>query len=287
MSGLPPRSVKSPRQGEPARRPRRSLRARPRKARPRAVRRKAAASPRKASRARRREPVPGSPRSAQTRQTPRKARPLQAWFPKAWSPRPRFLRDLVAQGVVSQAQVQGSVSQAATSPDLVSQLPVSGDSGAGDTTRKGSSRPTKSNRRSNRPETRCAFGRDRHRLVASRERDERDRRRIERDCHQSADRGPLVRSPKPAISDLLGDDQRAARANQRLRAAPDSLCQRSGHFYRGVVADLGGDNRAAGRWRTCPGARGAGSDFSGRGGRDRFDRPDFACFVARRRRSRS
>ena len=91
MSGLPPRSVKSPRQGEPARRPRRSLRARPRKARPRAVRRKAAASLRKASRARRREPVPGSPRSAQARRTPRKARPLQAWFPKAWSPRPRFL----------------------------------------------------------------------------------------------------------------------------------------------------------------------------------------------------
>ena len=78
---------------------------------------------------------------------------------------------LVTEGMVFQAQVQGSISQDATSPDSVSQLSISGDLDAGDTTQKGARRPTKSNWRdvSNRPETRCAFGRDRHRLAARRE----------------------------------------------------------------------------------------------------------------------
>jgi len=48
---------------------------------------------------------------------------------------------LVTDGMVFQAQVQGSISQDATRPDSVSQLSISRDVGAGDTTQKGAAVP--------------------------------------------------------------------------------------------------------------------------------------------------
>jgi flagellar hook-length control protein FliK len=48
---------------------------------------------------------------------------------------------LITESMILQAQVQGSISQDATSPDSVSQLSVSGDLDAGDTTQKGAAVP--------------------------------------------------------------------------------------------------------------------------------------------------